>query len=463
MQPRARLFALFILIVVAACRPQVATAPAPARQGVDLRYAKLDNGLRVVLARDTAAPLVRVGVYYDAGPRDEPRGRAGFAHLFEHYMFEGSASVAPGEFFRLVASNGGRFGARTLYDFTKYTSIVPANALELLLWAEADRMRGLRFDQERLDAVRNTVKSEVRQQAFNRPYGRFVWIDVPEFAQTRWENSHSIYGETPDGRMDALDAATLDDARAFFRAFYTPRNAVLAIDGDIDFDATLALVRRHFGAIPAGAPRPQVDLTEPRQAEPRSFTRTDPNAPRPAIAVSYHMPPRASRDFWVMGIIGQILIEGRDSWMHEALVQRGLTDAVWGGVSARHGNIYTTNGPNFWTAFAYHDAAQSPDTILAAMNGAVERLRSTPVDAGTLQRAIAKARADFVGQWSLGFGEGRLDMLGQFALFDDDPARINALDAELLAITPEMVHAAAREYLRSGNRNVLYLNTGASR
>jgi len=460
---------LVLVMVGAACRsPATASAPgathvAPTNGRIPIRYVRLNNGLRVVMARDNTAPIARVGVYYDVGARDEPRGRAGFAHLFEHYMFEGSENVAPGEFFKLVVSNGGRFGARTLYDFTKYTSSAPDVALDLLLWAEADRMRGLRFSQERLDAVRATVKSEVRQQTVNRPYGRFVWIDLPELAQTRWENSHSIYGDTPDGRLDALDSATIDDARVFFRTFYTPRNAVLTIDGAIDFDETIALVRRHFESVPGGNPRPVVDLAEPRQVQERRFTRSDPNAPRPAIAVGYHMPARRLAEFWAMHVISEILIEGRDSWMHETLVRRGLADAVSGGVSAQHGSIYTTGGPNFWTVFAFHDATQHPDSLLAAMDVAVDRLRASPVDASTLQRAIAKATAGFYGEWSQGLGEGRLDMLGQFALFDNDPERINRFGEELRRVTPELLHATAVEYLRPTNRNVLYLKPGIAR
>lgn len=443
-------------------------APTPVRPparntGVPIRYVKLENGLRVVLARDSTAPIARVGLYYDAGPRDEPRGRAGFAHLFEHFMFEGSENVAPGEFFQLVASNGGRFGARTLYDFTKFTSSAPTTALPLLLWAEADRMRGLRFSQERLDAVRATVKSEVRQQAFNRPYGRFVWIDLPEVAQTRWENAHSIYGETMDGRLDALDSASLEDARSFFKRFYNPRNAVLAIDGDIDFAEAEALVRRYFGSIPAGQPRPTSDYAEPRQTEERRFARVDSNASRPAMAVGYHIPRRGTPEFWAMHIISQILIEGRDSWMYESVVKSGLTEAVYGGVSAQHGSIYTTGGENFWTAFVIHDAARSRDSLLAAMDVAVDRLRAAPVDAATLQRAVAKALANFYGEWSLGLGEGRLDMLAQFVLFDDKPDRLNRFADELRAISPALVNATAREFLRPTNRTILYLDTRNSR
>lgn len=450
----------FVLLAVL---PTIGAGQGTPKPALDLRYHKLDNGLRVVLSRDATVPLVRVGLYYDAGPKDEPQGRAGFAHLFEHFMFEGSSHLGPGEYFQLVVANGGRFGARTLYDFTKYTTTVPSNALELLLWMEADRMRGLRFSQERFDAVRNTVKSEVRQQAFNRAYGRFVWIDLPEVAETKWANSHSIYGDTPDQRMDALDSAALDDARAFFRTFYSPSNAVLAIDGDIDPAATLTLVRKHFGDIPRGPARPRQDLSEPRQQTERRLTVRDQNAPRPALALGYHSPPRQSADFWPMLVITHLLTEGRDSWMYEAVTQRGLTDWVYGGISARHGSIYTTNSPNFWSAFAYHPATVPADTLIAAMDGVIERLRREPVDEATLRRAIAKARADYFGQWSQGLGEGKLDMMAQFALFDDAPQRLATFDAELQKITAAAVQRAAREYLRPSNRTIIVLQPGGPR
>jgi zinc protease len=429
---------------------------------VAIRYHRLPNGLRVVLARDSTVPLARVGVYYDVGSRDEPRGRAGFAHLFEHYMFEGSAALEPGEFFRLVVANGGRFGARTLYDFTKYTSIVPTNALELVLWAEADRMRGLRFSQDRLDAVRATVKSEVRQQAFDRPYGRFVWIDLPEIAASRWENRHSIYGDSA-GTMHALDSASLADVRSFFATYYSPANAVLAIDGDIHFDSALAAVRRHFASVPRGAARPRPDVTEPRQRAERRAVVLDRNAPRPALAFGYHSPPRESRDFWPMLVLTHLLVDGRDSWMFEAVSARSLADWVYGGVSARHGSIYTTSGPNFWSLYAYHEPSVSADSLSAAMDRVIERARQAPVDEQTLRRAITKARADYLGQWSQGFGEGRLDLLAQFALFDDAPQRLNTFDAELRRITATDVHRAAREWLRPENRTVVIVQPGARR
>ena len=460
------------LLLVLACASQPATtrmagpvAAEPAsRTSIPVEFHTLSNGLRVVLSPDSSVPLARIGVYYGAGPREEPRGRGGFAHLFEHLMFEGSAQLGPGEFFKLVTSNGGRFGARTLYDFTKYNVTIPSNALELVLWAEADRMSGLRIDQARLDAVRATVKNEVRQQAFNRPYGRFVWIDVPELAQTRWENSHSIYGESPDGSMADLDSASVADADTFFSNYYSPANAVLVVQGDINTRQVLPLIHRYFGGIPNRPKATTPDRTEPRQVAEKRFSRIDPNAPRPALAISYHLPPRSDPAFWTMGIINQILIEGRDSWMHQALVdQRNLTEAIYGGLSSRHGTMYTINGPNFWTAFAFYDGSQSPDSLLAVMDQQIARLQAGPVESATLARAITKARAEFYAELGAGRNEGMVDMLGQLALFGDDPSRINRIEEEFRMVTAERVLTAAREYLRPGNRTVLFLNVAGAK
>lgn len=454
--PITRLLVALSLGSTFGCRSRAVASstisPLPA-----VAYHRLGNGLRVVLARDATVPLARVGVYYAAGSHDEPLGRAGFAHLFEHYMFEGSEQLGPGEYFRLIVGNGGRFGARTLYDLTRYTSSVPSNALDLVLWAEADRMRGLRFSQDRLDAVRATVKAEVRQQELERPYGRFVWIDLPELAQTKWQHGHSIYGDSAGKTTNALDSASLSDVRAFFATYYTPDNAVLVVEGDIDPAATLAMVQARFGAIPRGPGRSRPDRTEPRQDSERRVSVVDRNATRPALAIGYHSPPRASKDFWPMLAITHLLFDGRDSWMYEGVTRKNLTDWVYGGVSARHGSIYTTNGPNFWTAYAFHDARVSTDSLLAAMDVVIDRLQRELVDDASLRRAIAKARTDYFAQWSQGFGEGKLDMLGQFALFDDAPQRVYTFDAELAAITAADVQRAAREYLRRGNRTVLLL------
>lgn len=425
---------------------------------------RLANGLRVVFSRDTTVPLAHVGVYYRVGPREEPEGRAGFAHLFEHLMFEGSPNLAAGQFFKLVVESGGRFGARTLYDITKYNVTAPTNSLERILWAEADRMSGTRIDSARFENARAVVKNEVRQQAFDRPYGRFVWIDVPEVAQTKWVNAHSIYGDTPDGKLQALDAATLDDARRFFETYYSPSNAVVVVTGDFDPHTTLAWITKYFAAIPSGPRRPSVDNIEPAQTAERRVTSADPNITRPGLAVAYHMPPRSSPDFWTMQVIDQLLIEGRDAWIYQELVdRRHVVDAVYGGVSARHGSIYTTAGPNFWSTFVFRDAKVAADSLVAGIESQIARLRDAPVDATELRRAIVKARANLVDEMAASRGEGVTDLLGEFALFDGDAERLNHIEEIFAATTPAMVLATARRYLRPEQRTILSLEPGARR
>ena len=207
-------------------------APAAAQDGslaIPVDYRKLDNGLKVVLSPDTTAPIVTVAVYYNIGFRIEPRDRTGFAHLFEHMMFQGSENMGKMEFIRLVQSNGGVLNGSTRFDFTNYFEIVPAHKLETMLWAEADRMKGLAITQENLKNQQEVVKNEVRVNVLNRAYGGFPWLDMPQYANVNWYNSHNFYGDLKD-----LDAATLEDVKAFFATFYAPNNAALVVVGDFD-------------------------------------------------------------------------------------------------------------------------------------------------------------------------------------------------------------------------------------
>src|SRR5437588_8551250 len=215
------------------------TAPAnagPSRAAefrVPVEYYKLPNGLRVVLSPDHTAPTVCVGVYYRIGFRIEPRDRTGFAHLFEHMMFQGSANLGKMEFIKLVQSNGGILNGSTRFDFTNYFEVVPAHALETALWAEADRMRGLAITGENLKNQQEVVKSEVRVNVLNQPYGGFRWLDLPQYANQNWYNAHNFYGE-----LKEIDAATLEDVTKFFKTFYAPNNAALVVVGDFDPAAT---------------------------------------------------------------------------------------------------------------------------------------------------------------------------------------------------------------------------------
>src|SRR5687767_8578484 len=241
----------------------VAALAAPivaAAQNVPIEYYKLDNGLKDVLSEDRTAPVVAVGIYYDIGFRIEPKDRTGFAHLFEHMMFQGSQNLGKNAFIGLIESSGGQLNGSTRFDFTNYYEVVPAHALERTIWAEADRMRGLDITQENLTNQQGVVKNEVKVNVLNQPYGGFPWIDMPTAANVNWHNAHNFYGELKD-----LDAATLEDVERFFRTYYAPNNAALVVVGDFDPAATWQWIERYFAAIPAVPQPAKPDISEPRQ------------------------------------------------------------------------------------------------------------------------------------------------------------------------------------------------------
>jgi predicted Zn-dependent peptidase len=412
----------------------------------------LGNGLRVVLSRDTTAPIVTVAVYYHIGFRIEPRDRTGFAHLFEHMMFQGSENLGKLAFIQLVQRNGGILNGSTRFDFTNYYEVVPSNVLETMLWAEADRMRGLKVTQENLTNQQGVVKSEVRVNVLNQPYGGWPWLTVPQLANRNWYNAHNFYGDLGD-----LDAATLEDVQQFFKTYYAPNNAVLVVSGSFDAAQVKGWVARYFEGIPRAEVPPIPDLTEPKQTEEQWKTVDDKLAQRPALAVAYHMPPRGSPEYWAMALIQQILVAGPDSRMYQELVQkRGLTGEVEGGANLL-GNQFDYQGPMLWMAYLFHDAAHSPKEIVSAIDAAIEPLRQAPVDTATLERARLKARSAYYSDLDRLFGFGRADLLASLALFDNDAAEVNRIEPSLLAVTPELIQRTAQEWLRPTNRTVVAL------
>ena len=428
-----------------------AASDAPAGLTVPVEYYKLGNGLKVVLSRDATSPKACVAVYYGIGFRIEPKDRTGFAHLFEHMMFQGSANLGKMEFVKLVQANGGIFNGSTRFDFTNYFEIVPSNTLETALWAEADRMKGLAITQDNLTNQQGVVKSEVRVNVLNQPYGGFPWLDMPQYANTNWYNAHNFYGDLKD-----LDAATLGDVQKFFSTFYTPSNAVLVVTGDFDSATARGWIEKYFAKI-ASQPKPvQPDIKEPRQEQEKRATKPDALATRPALAVGWHVPPRGTPEYWAMGLIQQILLQGRDSLLYQSLVQKnGLTGGVTGGINPGLGNMYNINGPTLFVVSLFHDKEKSPDAILAAIDAEVEKLRTAPVDKAALDRALVKVRSQLYDGIDAFGGFGKADLLASFALFDDDPKKINSIESEFRKVTPALIQKTAQEYLRSGNRTVL--------
>ncbi|WP_133274351.1 M16 family metallopeptidase [Hymenobacter radiodurans] len=421
---------------------------------VPVEYYTLNNGLKVVLSPDKTAPVATIAAYYNIGFRIEPRNRTGFAHLFEHMMFQGSKNLGKMEFIQVVQKNGGILNGSTRFDFTNYFEIVPAHKLETMLWAEADRMRGLNITQENLTNQQGVVKNEVKVNVLNQPYGGFPWLDMPQYANKNWHNAHNFYGDLKD-----LDAANLEDVQSFFKTFYAPNNAALVVVGDFNPAEAKTWIKKYFENIPKSTLPPKVDLTEPRQEKEQRFSKDDKLATKPALAFAYHMPDKNTPEYYAMGLLDQILLQGNDSRLYHALVQeRGYTGSVSGGINSSLGNMFNYNGPMLWDGSLVYDKTVSADSVVAVLDREIQKLDKEGVSQEMLDLAIVKMRSDLYDQVSQLYGFGKADLLASFALFENDPKRINQLESEFRKVTPELMQKTLREYLRPTNRTILTIN-----
>ncbi|MEZ5679770.1 MAG: pitrilysin family protein [Erythrobacter sp.] len=451
---------LLVAPLVALALPQAVqskeTAPATAGAvaAVPVEYHTLENGLKVVISEDHSLPTTTIGVYYGIGFRLEPQGRTGFAHLFEHMMFQGSKNLGKAEFIGLVNANGGVLNGSTRFDFTNYFEVVPSNTTETFIWAEADRMRGLDITQDNLSNQQGVVKNEVKVNVLNQPYGGFPWLDLPQLANENWSNAHNFYGDLAE-----LDAATLEDVDAFFKKYYAPNNAVLVVAGDVDPTQVMAWTEKYFGSIPHGPAIEPEDISEPRQTAEKRLAKTDPLAPQPALAWAYHVPPKGTPEWAAMRLIDLIMIDGRDSRLTKLLVnEKGYAGGVQGGINWPLGNEYNYNGPMLWSGFLIHGAEHDHEEILADLDAVVTDLQTNLVGEEELDRARTKARAALYNMLGDGNRIGLVDLLASFALFDGNPGRVNSLEQEISAVTPELIRKTAREYLRSTNRSIITLS-----
>lgn len=433
-------------------------APVVQKLHVEMRYFTLPNGLKVVLTKDSIAPTVTVAVYYGIGFRVEPRDRTGFAHLFEHLMFQGSKHAPKGVFDTTITNAGGINNGSTRFDFTNYFEVVPSSALERMLWLEADRMANPVIDDVVLKNQQGVVGNEVKVNVLNQPYSTWPWIDLPMLANTNWYNSHNFYGD-----LTEIEAATVADAKTFSETYYRPGNAVLVIAGDLDYAATRAMVEKYFGGIPKSAPVPQPDISEPRQTAEKFKSRVDALAPKPGYAAGYHVPPRSTPEWYAMGLIDQILLQGDDSRLSRKLVQEtGIAGEIDGGINGDLGTMFNYNGPMLWAFNFTHDPAHSPAQITRTIDAVIAELQNTPVSAAELERARTKLRSNLYGTIDGGGRIGLVDLLAVHALFDNDPDAVNRIEDGFAKVTPALIQKTAREYLRSTNRSVYVIEPGAT-
>ena len=439
---------VILAVLIAACSGKKGEEKSSSAFTVPVEYYKLKNGLKVALSQDKTAPTVAVAVYYNIGFRIEPKDRTGFAHLFEHMMFQGSENLGKMEFIKLVQQNGGIMNGSTRFDFTNYFEVMPAHKFETALWAEGDRMKGLAINQDNLTNQQGVVKNEVKVNVLNQPYGGFPWLDMPQYANENWYNAHNFYGDLAD-----LDSAKLADVNSFFKTYYAPNNAALAIVGDFEVEDARKWIEQYFGNIPSQTLPPKPDISEPRQEKEKRFTKEDKLATKPAIAIAYKMPERNSAEYYAMGLIDQIMLQGQDSKLNLLLVQKkGYTDNVSGGINYL-GNMYNYQGPMIWMVDLIYDASVPADSIIAQFDRSVAGLDT--ISQADIDLAVVKIRSSLYDNMGQFFGIGRADLLACFALFDDDPSRINSLEGEFKKITPEVIQKTVKEYLRSTNRTIL--------
>ncbi|PBJ82913.1 peptidase M16 [Lysobacteraceae bacterium NML93-0399] len=427
-------------------------APAAAQQAdwrLPIETKQLDNGLTVVVSEDRSSPTVGVSVVYHVGMRLEPENRTGFAHLFEHLMFQGTPVAPKGTFDRVIQGGGGRLNGSTRPDYTNYIETAPVSALRPILWLEADRMKTLDFSEQNLKNQQDVVKEEIRVNVQNQPYGLFFVFDINRLAFSKWANAHDGYGSFKD-----LEGATLADVEAFHRDYYGPNNAVIGIAGDISPDEAFAMVEEYFGDIPSRATPPRPDVSEPLNTEGKREAQSDTLAQVPALAMGWKMPARGTPDHAPMAVLAQVLAGGDASRLYQGLVKgREQLLNIDGGMGWPLGHAWDYDGPTLMTLFALYKPNVESDAVLTAVNEEIARVAAEGVPAETLAAAKTKLLADYVN--GLEPFISRADELAKAQLLWGDANTLNAVPGWVQAVTVADLQRVAKTYLTDANRTVI--------
>lgn len=401
----------------------------------------LANGLRVVLSPDRAVPVVSVAVYYDVGSRNEKVGRTGFAHLFEHMMFQGSENVPKAAHFQYIFNAGGTMNGTTSTERTNYFETLPSNYLPLALWLESDRMRSLKVTQENLDNQRNAVQEEKRLRYDNQPYVN-AFLRINELIFKNPANAHSTIGS-----MEDLDAATIEDVQEFFRVYYAPNNAVITVVGDFDNNQARALVEKYFGSIPAQPLPPPVDVSEPESVSIREEVFHDSLAPAPAFVLGWKIPERRTQEFYALSLAASLLFEGDSSRLYQKLVKGDESVvSIEGGVDERR-------GPSALYIFALPKPGTDVSEIRDQIFAEIKRIATDGPSAEEMEKLRNSLCNDAVrGRQSTMY---RAQRLAEFALYDSDPRLIDSELNHYISVTAEEIRSAVVRYIDVENRVML--------
>ncbi|MDQ3374805.1 MAG: insulinase family protein, partial [Acidobacteriota bacterium] len=409
-------------------------------QPLKLEQYALDNGLRVVLNQDNTAPVVTVAVYYDVGSRNERQGRTGFAHLFEHMMFQGSENVKKAEHFQFVSNAGGSMNGTTSTERTNYFEALPANQLPLGLWLESDRMRSLAVTKENLDNQRNAVQEEKRLSE-NQPFGQ-VFEQLMPMVYKNFANAHSVIGS-----MDDLNAATVEDVKEFFRIYYAPNNAVLVISGAFESKEAKDLIKKYFATIPKQPKPSTLDVSEPKEVVTKYKQFEDKLAPFPAFVVAWKVPQRRTPDFNALALASKLISEGESSRLYQKLVKG--EESVLQLVSFAD----ERRGPSGFLIFAIPKPGKDLSKIRETIMNEIKDMATNGPTADEMQKLHNQLLNDEVRarQSSL----SRAQAIAEFTLYDNDPTLVNSELDELLKITPAQIKDAVNKYLNTDNRVLL--------
>jgi zinc protease len=394
---------------------------------------RLENGLRVIIAPDHTAPVFAIAVTYNVGSHSEHPGRTGFAHLFEHMMFQGSKNVGKGEHMILIENNGGDMNGTTNEDRTNYFEMLPKNQLDLALFLESDRMRSLAVNQANLDNQRNAVQEERRLGIDNQPYGK-AYLEIDNLAYDNFAYKHSVIGSMAD-----LNAATVADVQDFFRIYYAPNNAVLTLVGDLDPAQVLESVKKFFGDIPSQPAPPKPDLTEPEHFGERRETMMDPLARLPMVLMAFHTPPGNTADNYALQVLASILSTGESSRLYQHLVkEKQLATTVEVQADAR-------TGASLFYVLAMPRPGVKPEDVEKAVEDEIAAVKKD----GVTNAEMDKARAQFRRQQ---IQERQSDLftairIGEYAVKFNDPELINTIFDKFNSVTAAQVKDVAEKYL----------------
>lgn len=431
--------AAFAVLMAGSVFLQAQTAPKPLH--IPIQQYKLDNGLRIVMSVDHSAPTYGISITYNVGSHNERPGHTGFAHLFEHMMFEGSQNVGKGEHMILVENNGGDMNGTTTEDRTNYFESFASNQLDLGLFLEADRMRSLAVNQANLDNQRNAVQEERRLSMDNQPYGETSEV-LQGLVYDNFANKHSVIGSMAD-----LNAATIKDVQEFFRIYYAPNNAVLTLVGDFEPAEALVKIKKYFGDIPAQPPPPAPDLSEPKQTAERRKTIEDPFAQVPRIDIAFKIPPGNTPDEYALDVLSTALGSGQSSRLYQSLVKdKELAVNVFCGVDEH-------KGPSTFDVIVLARPGKDLKQIENAVYAEIDRAKSEPLADWELQKVRMMERHQMAQM--LQSTLYRAYLIGEMASIYGDPNLINTRIEKIQDVSKEEIERVAQAYLTQENRTVV--------